>query len=592
MVSGLIGIHNYLTNGPLLVANTELKLTRPGNSLNVRTDMRVNTLSGMTSMSTPYLTANTINIAGTFTSTDVFSNTANLTTINANTLTASYGSGSLTTANIQVANISSATINTIQVLGTVTTQSIITASGNIQGGNGTFTSMNANTGTFTTFSGTITYSNISNTPTISNTTIRSSIIANAFGLTKADVGLANVDNTSDATKNAATANLSNKTLMSPLIITGNVSADPMIQNGIASASYAQRQGTIENPIINGCMDIWQRGNTFINIRSKVYTADRFAVWNGTSQTMLKAIKSNNVPTVANAGILLTNSLEVGVMTANTTVSSSMNDTVAHLIEGYTFRSFAQQTFTLSFWVMSSKTGTHCVGFLNSSGDRSYVAEYIINNANTWEFKTITVPASPSAGTWNYTNGIGLDIRWVLVAGSSLQTTPGVWTTGSFFATANQVNCVDSTSNVFRLTAIKMELGSVVTPIKFRPYAKELALCQRYYSKSFLPETTPVLGNGLYTGEPHFSSYSGSGSINRCDTLLYPIRMRIVPQITIYSPFTTTPGTFQCYDITRGADCTSTTVHNDEIGFSVTTTLPSPASVGDEIAFHWTANAEI
>jgi len=38
-------------------------------------------------------------------------------------------------------------------------------------------------------------------------------------LTKADVGLANVDNTSDATKNTATATLTNKTLTSPVVNT-------------------------------------------------------------------------------------------------------------------------------------------------------------------------------------------------------------------------------------------------------------------------------------------------------------------------------------------------------------------------------------
>lgn len=39
----------------------------------------------------------------------------------------------------------------------------------------------------------------------------------AVSLVKADVGLANVDNTSDATKNSATATLTNKTLQSPNI---------------------------------------------------------------------------------------------------------------------------------------------------------------------------------------------------------------------------------------------------------------------------------------------------------------------------------------------------------------------------------------
>ena len=47
----------------------------------------------------------------------------------------------------------------------------------------------------------------------------SPVINTPTGIVKGDVGLGNVDNTSDATKNAATATLTNKTLTSPVINT-------------------------------------------------------------------------------------------------------------------------------------------------------------------------------------------------------------------------------------------------------------------------------------------------------------------------------------------------------------------------------------
>ena len=46
-------------------------------------------------------------------------------------------------------------------------------------------------------------------------------LSNPHSVTKAQVGLANVDNTSDATKNNATATLTNKTLTSPIINVGS-----------------------------------------------------------------------------------------------------------------------------------------------------------------------------------------------------------------------------------------------------------------------------------------------------------------------------------------------------------------------------------
>jgi len=57
------------------------------------------------------------------------------------------------------------------------------------------------------------------TQTLTNKTLTAPAISSPTGLVKADVGLGNVDNTSDATKNAAAVTLTNKTLTSPVINT-------------------------------------------------------------------------------------------------------------------------------------------------------------------------------------------------------------------------------------------------------------------------------------------------------------------------------------------------------------------------------------
>ncbi len=54
--------------------------------------------------------------------------------------------------------------------------------------------------------------NVSGSQIFTNKTLTSPVINTPTGITKSDVGLSNVDNTSDATKNSATATLSNKTL--------------------------------------------------------------------------------------------------------------------------------------------------------------------------------------------------------------------------------------------------------------------------------------------------------------------------------------------------------------------------------------------
>lgn len=240
-----------------------------------------------------------------------------------------------------------------------------------------------------------------------------------------------------------------------------------------------------NAIINGDFDIWQRGTSFPSASDGTYNADASWVYGKLGAMVHDISRSTDVPTVAAAGRLYNYSALIDCTTVDSSLASTDVCVFIKNIEGFFFLPLAQRTFTLSFWAKGTKTGVHCVAFRNSGADRSYVAEYTINASDTWEFKTITVSASPSAGTWNYETGVGLSVRWTLAAGSAFQTTAGAWQTGNFCATANQVNACDSTSNNFRITGVRLVAGSVAKPLIQRPYAQELALCQRYYeTKTF------------------------------------------------------------------------------------------------------------
>ena len=166
------------------------------------------------------------------------------------------------------------------------------------------------------------------------------------------------------------------------------------------------------------------------------------------------------------------------------------------IEGYNFHVVAQREFTLSFWVKATKPGIYCISVSNSGADRSFVAEYTIDVADTWEYKTITVSASPSAGTWDYTNGSGLHVNFTLAAGTSLHTTAGVWQTGDFLATVNQVNACDNVANNFRLSMVKIEPGSTATEFVPRSIALTTELCKRYFEKFGGDTTFTWLASGF------------------------------------------------------------------------------------------------
>ena len=234
-----------------------------------------------------------------------------------------------------------------------------------------------------------------------------------------------------------------------------------------------------NAILNGDFNIWQRGTSFSSAANGTYFADRF-VYAKSGAMVHDLSRSTDVPTVANTGRVINYSALIDCTTIDNSIAAGDFCGIEQRIEGFNWKNLAQKTITLSFWVKATKIGIHCVYLKNSGGDRGYVAEYTINAADTWEFKTVTITASPSAGTWDYANGIGVTVGFTLVAGSTYQTTAGAWQNGGYLATANQVNACDNAANNFRISSVQLEIGSIATPFDERQIQQELASCQRYY----------------------------------------------------------------------------------------------------------------
>ena len=245
---------------------------------------------------------------------------------------------------------------------------------------------------------------------------------------------------------------------------------------------------MRNRIINGEMLIAQRGTSFPALPNpgSTYTLDRW-LWSQTGAMVCTLSQSSDTP---NDTFQL--SLQTDVTTADTSIAASDFAIITQRIEGVNVRDLIGTTFTVSFWVKSPKTGIHCVSFRNvgpGAPDRSHVKEYTVATANTWEYKTVTVTGGLiTAGTWDWTNGMGLDLGFTLACGTTFQTTADTWQTGNFIATANQVNVLDNTANDFFITGVQLEPGPVATPFERRPIGTELALCQRYFQKALATHT--------------------------------------------------------------------------------------------------------
>ena len=360
------------------------------------------------------------------------------------------------------------------------------------------------------------------------------------------------------------------------------------------AVFKSIKQAVRNPIINGAMEIWQRGTTFAAAANGAYTADRWK-WRQVGTTAVVTVnRSTNVPTVAQAGVLFNYSLEVDVTTADAAVAAGDIAILETDIEGYNWRHFAQRTFIVSFWVRDTITGSHYLALANTSEDTvnniNYLGAYTITSSDTWEYKTVQVTASPSAGTWNYTNGIGLRLKFILMAGTNYNgATEGQWNGGGSQAVANSpANSLSNTANFFRITGVKLELGSVATPIQYVPFEEELMRCMRYYQKSFAYATAPVQNAGLSTGAAAWYA-PATATASAMYSLHFPVRMRTVPNMTGYNP---SAANAQSRNQTDGADDGALSFGATEWGGNASFTPNATNTAGDIHLLHWSADAEL
>jgi hypothetical protein len=284
-----------------------------------------------------------------------------------------------------------------------------------------------------------------------------------------------------------------------------------ISSALGSSALLPAGLGFRNLIINGDMRIHQRGGTTTVTGANAYNVDR---WYGFSSGTFTMQQSTDTPTGTN----FSNSLLVTCTGADASIAAGDFNSISQRIEGYGSASLgygtANQTNVLTFWVKSSLTGTYCVSFRNSAVNKSYVVEYTINLADTWEKKVIYL-TSDIAGTWGKTNGIGIRLDFSLAMGTNFHTTPNAWSSGSFTSTSNQVNWMSSASSrTFYLTGVQLEANYQPTPFDQRPIGVELALCQRYYQ---------VLENSsVYT---YFASGEADTSTNFEGILHLPVSMR-------------------------------------------------------------------
>jgi len=305
-----------------------------------------------------------------------------------------------------------------------------------------------------------------------------------------------------------------------------------------------------NIIINGGMDIAQRGTSFTGLGNgdSAYTVDRFK-WSeeGSMTNEWTVSQSTTVP----SGQGFAKSLKVDCTTADTSIDSGNIQYVEQRVEGQNLQylkygtSSAEST-TLSFWVRSNKTGTYTIALINNDGSERLSSQaYTISSADTWEKKTLTFTGDTSQAFDN-DNASSLSIQFNLVAGTD-KTSGSLQSWGSNTQAnraVGQVNLADSTSNEWYVTGIQLEAGSQASDFEFLPHDVNLQRCLRYFQ-----EMAPKKNDcRIAIGE----NVSGQ----RCDPVLQYVEKRANPSVTF-----TAANTFSLYNANTSRDCTSMTADN-------------------------------
>jgi hypothetical protein len=352
--------------------------------------------------------------------------------------------------------------------------------------------------------------------------------------------------------------------------------------------------SFKNRIINGAMEINQRfPNTNFTYtysgQANRYVTDRFNLRTGDGGHSINIINSTDAPEG------FSRSINVVSNVALTNAAAFDVSALDQRIEGLNTIDLAwgtanAKTVAISFWAKSSNTGNFAFTIGNQAVDQvNYGTTYTINTADSWEYKTITVPG-PTTGTWHSNTsasiyiffGIGSNLASETVSSGNINT----WTVGQGnprFVTGCQ-SLPYKSGAYLALTGVQLEASSSATPFERRPYTTELALCQRYYNKTYnssvFPGTSTSVGavGGIATGQ-----------LNRpIPYRAFPVEMRTTPSITLYSPGTGASGKIRNDNSATDLDALAYNVGATGTRFYP----PSTPSLGDDVFAHVVAVAEI
>ncbi len=305
----------------------------------------------------------------------------------------------------------------------------------------------------------------------------------------------------------------------------------MTQTKVA-APFVENNANFRNLIINGDMNIWQRATGATTVTDGGYnTLDRWHnVFYGTDGAMTSEREALSVADQATTGMYYCNLLKC--TTADTSIATNSIVGFRQTIEAQNCQSLnygtsAAKNVTVSFYAKANASKTYSLNLWKRDSTTYYWFKDISVTDSWQKFTYVITPTAgstslitASGGAIANDNGEGLELTFILVAGTNYDGTADTWqdsgSDAQHFYDGSIDNFLSSTDNTLRITGVQLEVGDQATDFEHLPFDVQLQRCQRYFYR-FAGGTSEVFAHAI-----------GSNSTSAALVTTSPVEFRAAP----------------------------------------------------------------
>ena len=247
-------------------------------------------------------------------------------------------------------------------------------------------------------------------------------------------------------------------------------------------------GVNRNVIINGAMNVAQRGTSFTSVGASAtqYTLDRFMWQTGNSAGRLTATQDSSAPEG------FANSLKFACTTADTSIAAGEYGIIQQPIEGQNLQHFSKGTsnakpYAVSFYVKGNASATYVCELWDNDTSGNRQISKTFNVTTDWTRVELSFPADTTGALDDDNNNSFIFNIWLhggsTYTGGTLNSSAWASLTSANRA-AGISSFFDSTDRTFFITGVQLEVGQNATEFEHEPVERTLSKCERYFLRSF------------------------------------------------------------------------------------------------------------